>query len=53
MKQTVPGEPVGYSGLYGFTANWITRYGARARGSMLFHWLMKSRSSSSVEPGEM
>jgi hypothetical protein len=39
--------------LNGLTANWITRYGARARGSMLFHWLTNIRSSSRVEPGEM
>ena len=40
-------------GLNGFTANWITRYGARERGSTLCHWLTKIRNSSSVDPGEM
>ena len=29
----------------------ITRYGARARGSMLFHWLTKMRSSSEYGAG--
>ncbi len=40
-------------GLSGLTANWITRYGERALGSVLCHWLTNTRTSSSVEPGEM
>lgn len=39
-------------GLNGFTANWMTRYGVPPRGPV-FHWLMNTRSSSSVDPGEM
>ena len=39
-------------GFSGLTANWITRYGALSPGPV-FHWLMNTRSSSSVEPGEM
>ncbi len=39
-------------GLNGLTANWMTRYGVPPRG-VVFHWLTNTRSSSSVEPGEM
>ncbi len=41
----------GSQGLNGFTANWMTRYGALARGTV-FHWLMNTRSSSSVDPAK-
>jgi hypothetical protein len=47
------GEKTAYDqGLNGLTANWITRYGELSPGPV-FHWLMNTRSSSSVEPGEM
>src|SRR6266481_4729012 len=46
-----PGTNSG-QGLNGLTANWMTRYGELSPGPV-FHWLMNTRSSSSVDPGEM
>jgi hypothetical protein len=39
-------------GFNGLTANWMTRYGELSPGPV-FHWLMNTRSSSRVDPGEM
>ena len=52
LSHSQPGGGIS-PGLNGFTANWITRYGALARAAAVFHWLTNTRSSSSVEPGEM
>ncbi|MDT5328857.1 MAG: hypothetical protein QOF31_154 [Mycobacterium sp.] len=52
LRARFPETPSDY-GFNGFTANWMTRYGELSPPGPVFHWLMNTLSSSSVDPGEM